>query len=293
VEDLKGKKVDDLRDKRLAEVPEDKEVQKLQLQRPDGAVEIQRRGDDKWEMVQPFTAPAEKFDVEGLLSQLRSAEADKFVENNAADLAKYGLDRPQLTLTVTDKKGKQHAVVFGKRDKDGNLYAARPDDREVTLVGKTTFENLNKQPGDLRDRSLVTLERDKIRYVELTNKQGTVRLQKVNDSEWQFADVTDPKAKKAKKDAVERVIDGVRSSARKHLEETPKDLAKYGLDKPEISVRVNEGSGTSQVVLVGKKTPDGTFYAKSAGGAVFTIEPYVYSDLNGKPDDFKEAPAAK
>ncbi|HEU4753563.1 MAG TPA: DUF4340 domain-containing protein, partial [Armatimonadota bacterium] len=142
VDDLRNKKVDDLRDKRLVEAPEDKDAQKLTIQRPDGTVEVQRRGEDRWDMVQPFTAAADKLEVESLLSQLRTAEAQKFVENAAADLAKYGLDRPELVLTVTDRKGQPHAVRFGKRDKDGNAYAARAGENEVTLVSRTTFEGL-------------------------------------------------------------------------------------------------------------------------------------------------------
>src|SRR5437763_10027277 len=102
VNDLKDKKHDDLRDKRLIEVKDEKEVRKVVLQRPVGTVELNRRGEDKWDMTQPFAAPADRFDADNLITQARS-DADSLVENPGPDLAKYGLDRPRLTVRLADK----------------------------------------------------------------------------------------------------------------------------------------------------------------------------------------------
>jgi hypothetical protein len=150
------------------------------------------------------------------------------------------------------------------------------------VVSKSTFDSLNK-----------AFEADKIRAVELKNAHGVVRLQKVGNAEWQLADAADPKQKKAKGDAVQRVIDSIRAPAAKHVEEAPKDVAKYGLINPEITVTVNEGAGTSQVFRLGKKTPDGNYYAQGEPNAVFSVAPFVYTDLNVKPDAFKDTAEKK
>jgi hypothetical protein len=275
LEALRDKKLDDLRDKRLVELGEPKDVQKVSLVRATGSVELERQG-EKWKMIQPYPAPADRTSVESeLIGQLKTSESETFADNAATDLAKYGLDHPQLTVTATDKQG-AHTVLFAQ--KDGKIYSNRQGDAEVVVVSKSTFDNLNKQPADLRDRQLISLTRDKITFVELKNSRGTTKLQKVSGNEWMVTGA-DGKQKKAKKDQVDRVLDTLIAPASKHVEEAPKDLKKYGLEQPVITVTANEGTGTSQILTIGKKAKD-SYYAKGTPDAIFEVQGYVFSDLN-------------
>lgn len=292
VDDIRNKKIDDLRDKRLLVFESEKAVRKISIRRAAGVTETERRGEDRWELVQPFRAPAEKFDVENLVSQLKTAEAESFAAENVTDLAKYGLDRPRLTVTVTDNRG-THTVLFGKAQKDGKVFALREGETDVLLVSKWTFESLDKKPADLRERRLITLEGEQIRTIELKNPHGTVRFQKVSGNEWQFADASDPKERKAKADQVQRIIDTIRAPAFKHVAEAPADWAKYGLDRPPITVTVSDGRGTSQVFMIGGKAPQGNYYARGVPNAVFEVQTYVYADLNVKRDAFKDTGASR
>lgn len=291
-DDLRKKKIDDLRDRRLLTVAEDKHVKKVVLTRSAGTVSVERRGEDKWELTQPFKAPADSIDVNSLLSQLRTAEGDSFASNDAADLAPYGLDQPQLTVEVTDNKG-VHRLLLGKQTPDGKVHAARQGSREVLLIAKATFDGLDKKSSDLRDRRLITLDEDRIARVEIVNPSGKLSLRRVGD-EWEFADATDPKQKKAKKETVQQLLMDLRSTADRHVEETPGDLAKYGLDEPAIIANVSPSNGATQVLQIGKKTAGENYYARATGSAVFEVQPYVYNGLNQKRDallDKPEAPA--
>ncbi len=294
VDDVAKKKVDDLRDKRLVDVEDEKSIQRVVIERPggtEGAVEVIRRGEDKWELLRPIAAPADTFDMESLTRALRESESESFVENAATDLAKYGLDKPRLVVRVKDKNGEK-AVLFGKALKD-RVYTAREGENVVALVTAADFDNLNKRAADLRDKKLLTLERDRISYVELKNAHGTVQLQKAGGAagaEWQRVKMGQ-RPEKAKGDVVQRIIDSVTSPATRHVDEAPADLAKYGLAVPQITVTVNAGSGTSQVYALGKKSPDGNYYVKGTGPAVFEAQPFVFEDLNVKPEGFNEAAA--
>jgi hypothetical protein len=290
LESIRDKKVDDLRDKSLIAFGETKDVKQVTLVRGDKTVEVRREG-DRWRITQPFTAPADRMSVESdLIGQLKSSESESFADDAATDLAKYGLDKPKLTIRVTDNQG-IHAVHFGKTVEDGKVYAVRDGEKEVTLVSKVTFDNLNKQATDLRDRQLLSLDRDKITTVELKNTRGTTKLQKTGDGKWNVV-TTDGKSKPAKGDVVDRVLDSIVGSASKHVEEAPKDLAKYGLVDPAITVTANEGTGTSQVLTISKKLKD-TYYAKGPGTAVFEVQPYVVTDLDVAPAAFEEEDAKK
>jgi len=289
-ETIRDKKLDELRDKRLVEMAEAKDVTSVSLIRPGKSIELTRQG-EKWKITQPFDAPADRTSVESeLLGQLKSSEAEGFADDAAADLAKYGLDKPQLTIRVTDKKG-THAVNFGKTAADGRVYAAREGEKEVTLLSKSTYASLNKQPADLRDRQLLALQQDKVTFVEVKNSRGTTRLQKSGDGKWQVTG-PDGKPKPAKADVVQRVLDTITGTASKHIEEAPKDLAPYGLVEPAITITANEGTGTSQILTISKKLKE-TYYAKGHSSAVFEIQPYVVSDLDVPSAAFVESSTKK
>lgn len=305
VEGLRDKKIEDLRDKRLLVLGDEAEVSMITIQRGGQQVPVSvagaagtvhrggetvilaREAEGRWKLMEPFSAPAQADDVSTLINRLKNAEADSFVEDAAPNLAKYGLDRPRMTVQLTTKQGSL-GVLFGKAEKDGKVYAARENTNAVMLLSKLGFEDIDTQsrPAKLRERKLTTFDRDAITFFELKNQHGMSRLRKVGKQDWQLADEKDPKKNKANADKAQQVLDRLTGEATAHVEETPKDLARYGLDKPVINVVFSDGKSASQALLIGKKTKDG-YYAKGAPNAVFEVSNYVFEDLNLKPADFK------
>lgn len=279
VADLKDKKVDELRDKRLVSVTDEKEIRKVVLKRGSGVVEVERSGSDKWQIKQPLNAPADKLNVEeNLVRELKSAEASSFVVDPKPDPAKYGLVQPRLTVEATDKKG-LHTVTFGNETKDNKIYALVQGETEVALVPKSVYDNLNKNVGDLRGKELITLQSDRVSYVELKNAHGLFRLEKTGKDAWMLSDGTDPQKRKAKGEKVQQIITDLTGAAYKYVEENPADLGKYGLTAPEITVTLNQGQGSSQIFRLGSKSKDG-FYAKGPSSPVYEVQAYVRDDLN-------------
>jgi len=287
VDDLRKKKVDDLRDKRLVVLSDDRSVKTITVLRGAESVEVIRKGDDRWALTRPFPAPADSGDVATLLSRIRNAEAESFVADSAADLAQYGLDRPRLIARLT-LGNSTLGVVFGKALPDGKVYAAREGSREVTLVSKFTYEDLDNQAGPkrLRERTLVTLERDAIASIELKSAHGTVRLQKTGADAWTLPDEKDPKKAKANPDKARQVLDRVVGTATAWVEEAPTDLTRYGLAAPAITVTVTDAKKQAQTLVIGKKAGADAYYAKGPAPAVFEVAKFVFDDLNLKPADF-------
>ena len=281
----------DLRDKQLLTIGDEKDVQRIVLQRGNDTVDVQRKGDDKWQLMQPIHADAEKMDVETLLSQLKSTSADTLLDDAAADLAKDGLDKPRLTVQVYEKKGSSE-IRFGNETKDGKVYVLRPSDNQVALIPKLTFEGFNKKSADLRDKRLITLNRDTTNALELQNANGVIKLQK-QGNDWQLQDAKGGKPVKAKADMVQRLIDSATSPAYKSVQEGKANPAQYGLDKPVISLRVSNGQATSQVLQIGKKSPDGNYFAQGSPDAIFEVQPFVYTDFDVKADAFRDTGAVK
>ncbi|MBM3459105.1 MAG: DUF4340 domain-containing protein, partial [Armatimonadetes bacterium] len=289
-DDIRKKKVEDFRDKRMFTFTEDTAVSRVVLRRQVDTLDVERQGSENWVIRSPFSAPADRFDVDSLVSGLREAQADGFADDAVTDLAKYGLDRPRLKAEVTLKSGVE-TVLFGADAPSSKVYAMREGEREVALLLKTTFDTLNKKPADLRERKLITLEREKIRTIEIKTPETQVRIQRSGENAWQYAVGPNGTLGPAKPESVTTILSSALAPAYRHVQEAPIDWKKYGLDAPAISVTLSDGSGAAQTLLLGKQTSGKQYYARGTANAVFEVNEFVRNDLNVKPDFFKPGAA--
>jgi hypothetical protein len=285
IDGLRTKKPEDLRDKTVVAVDPDK-VTRLAIQRPDGTCVLERRGKEDWAITQPYAAPAEKTDVSFTLSQLKDLKVEKFVAEQASDLAKYGLSPAQITVTTTGPTT-QTLLLGNPVPNEQNVYAARQGEKEVFAVRKGAITDLGKSANDLRDKTLLSFKRDDAERLALASSAGQVEVQR-DGKEWK---VTKPFAGKAKSEKLDTLFFSLESvKATQAIEEKPADLARYGLVQPQVKVSVwLKGQSAPHELVIGKKAEVGSgYYARSsAGPTVFTIPEFTLSDLKVKPADLK------
>lgn len=290
-ETFKGKKPDDFREKSVLPIQEAEKIRAVRLESAKGRFALERRGQDQWQLTQPTAAPADATEVQFLLSQAKDGRAQSFVEGGGQDLPKYGLDKPRLTLTVTDERG-QHTLLVGKDngEKEPKFYALRQGEADVMVIEKSTFESLDKSALDLRSRKLLDFDTAKAERIALQSPNGALELQKRGE-EWSL---TKPVASPADKSKVETLLSSLSSSAMKFVEENPTDLVKYGLQAPPVRATVHAAGKPAQTLLVGSlvraadKNAGKSYYAKTGKGpAVYEIAEYVYEDLTQKVDGLK------
>ena len=89
--------------------------------------------------------------------------------------APYGLERPtRVTIhTGRDKDRVSRSLLLGKVDpaKKG-VYAMRPDEPTVLLVGEELWNAVPKNVAVLRNRTLVEVDRDKVTRLRDRGLQG-------------------------------------------------------------------------------------------------------------------------
>ncbi len=135
VEGFLKKSTNDLRDKRIVNL---ENVSALEIERGDTKISITKKGNN-WEV--DSDKNIDKSKVQDLLEEIESLEVEKFVNDNPKDLSPYGLDKPEIEITVlgTDKK---LVLLFGKKE-DKKVYVKLADEKSVYLVGD---EILSKIP---------------------------------------------------------------------------------------------------------------------------------------------------
>jgi hypothetical protein len=239
-----------------------------------------------WQIVAPVTAQPDSSEISGLTTNLSTLEMERVVDENPPDLKEYGLAQPRIEVSFK-ADGQQHTLLIGGKTPPGSdLYAKRGNENKVFLIPGHLESTFNKKAFDLRDKSVVKVDRDKLDGLELSAGGRTIRFAKVN-GEWQLAA---PAGGRADSGAVEGLVGRLTSLQMKAIAadtEGP-DAKKFGFDKPAATVRFGTGSSQATVAL-GATAEGGTVYAKDLSRpVVFTVESSILDDLKKDPSEYRQ-----
>lgn len=245
---------------------------------------LKKTGDD-WQIAQPVAAPPDTAEVSGLTSNLASLEISRVIEENPGDLAEYGLAQPRIEVGF--KSGSEaHRLQIGRKTPPGtDLYAKLADQKRVFLIPSYVESTFNKKTFDLRDKTVLKLERDKIDRLTLSTPARTLEFAKEN-AEWRM---TAPLKARADFTSVDGLVSRLHTLQMKSLvAPEAANLAEYGLDKPKVTIRLGSGSSLA-TLLVGKESGEGVDFAKDQSRpAVFSIEKSVAEDASKEPAEYRQ-----
>jgi hypothetical protein len=243
-----------------------------------------------WQMVEPAQSEADQTESSGLATSIAGVEVSRVVEENATDLATYGLADPRFKVAFKGADGAAGELHIGERTAtQSDLYAVKAGEKRVFLVPSFQETSFNKKPFDLRDKRILTIKRDDIDSLEIS---GETRLQLARTgTEW---NVRRPVEARGDYSAIEGVLTRIASANMTKIVEqappggsiAPDVLTKYGLDKPSLTVTVSAGS-TKAGLAIGKEE-DGTLYARDLSRPmVFAVDPTLATDLKKPADEYR------
>jgi hypothetical protein len=244
-----------------------------------------RKSGTAWQIVAPVTGQPDEAEISGLTSNLASLEIQRVVEENAENLEEFGLADPRIEVAFK-ANGQQHRLQIGQKSPTGtNLYARLNDEKKVILISSYLDSTFNRSTFDLRDKSVLKVDRDKVDALEIGTGTRAVRFTKA-DGEWRL---TAPAGARADFSGVESLVGRLSSAQMKSIAaaEIP-DLEKYGLDKPAATIRLGTGSAQASLAL-GGAADEGTVYARDLSRPlVFTVESSLLDELKKDPGEFRE-----
>ena len=270
-------------DKVFAAVTADK-IERVTVKSTSGdRTTIEKQG-AAWQVSQPSAMPADEAELSGIASNLASLEVQRVVDDQATDLKQYGLDPARIEVTFTFA-GKEHKLLLGQKTPTGaDLYAKVPDSPRVFLVASYLESTFNKSSFDLRDKTILKIDRDKVERVEIVTAERTITVTK-QGADWRISAPIDARADFG---AVEGIVGRLNTTPMKSVAAADAtDLKEYGLDSPAATVRVTSGSAQAGLAI-GKSAGEGVVFAKDlARPMVFTIESALLDDLKKPADEFR------
>jgi hypothetical protein len=153
----------------------------------------------------------------------------------------------------------------------------------IPAFQESTFD---KKTFDLRDKTLIKFDRDKVDKVDIVANGKPVDFAK-QGGDWT---ITKPIDAKADFGSVEGLLGKVQTAQMKSIaaaSPSPADLKKFGLDKPQTTVELAAGSSKA-TLEIGGKADDTTVYARDASKPmVVTIDKSLADDLAKGADDYR------
>lgn len=141
----------EIRDKSLFRYA-NKDVKKIRVAAGDKAVAVEREGESKWKVVEPSAGPAHEPKVTDLLFKLTGLRVDGVVAEQPAALDKYGLDTPELTVTVTKTDGKELGTLLISKEEKEQRYVQIKGETAVYAIPAKDLKDLPRTPEDFREK---------------------------------------------------------------------------------------------------------------------------------------------
>ena len=236
---------------------EPKEIASLKINRPDGAVRLERSGGEAWRMTVPVAARADGRAADAAAGTLARLEQSRVVTNErgAAGLEEMGLSKPRATVTFTLVSPEPTTVEFGSEVPSTNSAFLRIVGRdEIYLAPASSVDPFLMSPYDYRDRALLTSTILDIGEVRVGRPEGELRFRRRQDDWWIEAPLEDL----AEGSAVQSLVSGVIGIRAETFADKEDPSVRYGLDPPRTTVRLFSRTGEEIGTVALGEAPPGT-----------------------------------
>ena len=275
---------------RLFDIKSD-DINAITLKYPDREIALAKEG-GKWMLTQPLHAEADPAVVKTMARAVADCEVKKTLEGASSDLAPFGLDKPQVTVTVSTKdKGAMPGIEVGKTTPVGFAAYIKTTDKPAVIVTNATFPpEVKKTVDELRNRALIKFETDDVQKVVIERPGAPALELDQHDGTWT---ISRPAKYAADQPVVRQFMNSLNGTRiDEFVSEKPDSLAKYALDNPRLTISVSAEKQPTQTIAFGGKqtgTDKDTVYARRTNGApIYSVQRYTLNDLDKTVLDFRD-----
>ena len=294
-----------LRDKRLA-IFEDKDIAKIEVAfappakgaaaKPGYTLE---KKSDEWHLV--GADRADKAQVSTILSSLRFLRAKSFAAEHASDAKAYGLDKPELTVTLTvGASAATLQLAFGsvKKGTADAFFAKQGGDMPVLEIQENMVKKLDLPAAELRDKSIATFDRDQVKKVVLSEAGKEIVLEKKEGDAVGGWSLTAPEQKPAQDARVMNVLYKLGGLKAKSIAFEKADLVSKksaGLETPTHEIKLMKADGTllADVAFGAEhhdaKSSEELYVLSQNGTRIDLIDKALMNDVKYSVTDYEKA----
>jgi hypothetical protein len=241
----------DLRDRRALTLEAD-QLRKIEVASKGKKWTLEKNPEGVWDLVLPPPVRADRFAVDGLISQLRGLTMQSISVEDKKKQAAYGLGSPELRIQLTGAGGTQK-LVLGKKDKEGDRYfAVNSALQPVFTLNSIFLTEFQKDPAELRAKDLFTYSNFDVKRVEIDSPKGHSVFELQKDNQWKQTGGGSKTIPAAKMDTLLTHLRDLRASTFP----IGSDLVVFGLTKPAYRFKMQFGEKNQTEALEISKIGD-------------------------------------
>ncbi|HKS31405.1 MAG TPA: DUF4340 domain-containing protein, partial [Chthoniobacterales bacterium] len=266
IESLLSTKPNDLRDRHLVRFDQN-QLDRITIDAPGKNKTVLARKDQNWTIVNRNNRAANAAEARRFIELLNGELVTSFVADVASDLPKYGLDKPQLTVTLSAFASENTAettagehplatIAFGKIDGE-NVFARVGEEPFVVAVRRSMLDNVLADPLSWQDLTIFSVKPEQIHRLSLvTDREQT--LVRGTNNQWQWVTGSGLINTVNVQSLVNRL-------ASLHATRWVADAPAAAFAKPQlvITFTTSPDDKTQHKLTVGASSPDGTAMAKT------------------------------
>jgi len=224
---------------------------------------VKHEGTD-WVLTYPEGVNYSRLETENMANNAAGISASRIIEEDAADLSIYGLDKPTIVSFKT-KDGKEQVIEIGSNTPtDDGVYVKTKGSNTVYLVDLYSVNVFRVSKYYFWNKNLFDITKEDINSFTL-ERQGKVAFKvKLNeDKQWYL---TEPLEGIANSGKLQPYLDDIPNLSAIAIEEDkPTDLAEFGLDNPSYTMILDTKKGTKKLYLGTEYIKGQEIYAKLEG----------------------------
>jgi len=247
-------------------------IRGIDLRRPNGFLQLRHPENNGWLMQQPHKSRVDILSVHALIEKILSARIGEFITDEKADLTVYGLEEPEIELTLFTQDERTQTLRIGKSN-SGQLdtrYAKWVESDPVFTVPEEWVKIFEIKTDPLRSRHILGVLPARITELQITRGEQQVGLGQTNGL-WQ---VTRPARWNAEPSQVNERLQTLAQAVVLDFVDDPSAEQKQLMAHAPWSIRFTE-NGKTHTLRISEATADGirlvqrnkepSFYTTDAG----------------------------
>jgi hypothetical protein len=265
IEEILAAKPADLRDRHLVRL-DTNILDRITIEAAGKTKTVLARKAEGWIIANRDNQPANASEVSRLLELLKNEQVTQFVEDVASDLPKYGLDKPQLQVTLSSFASENTAettagehpiasIAFGKIE-GNDVYARLGDEPFIVAVRRALLDEIFSDPLQWQELAIFKFKPDDVHKLTIMTERESALIRNAN-KEWAWVNGSEP-INQANVQSLLKTLTSLRA-VRWVGATTPAHV----LDKPQLTITFTTSPDDKNVhkLVVGGQTSDGMWFA--------------------------------
>lgn len=254
----------------------------LSITTAQGPIELKLTEPGKWSIVVPLQTDADNREVQALIRALVTGAVTRTVEEQATQLAPFGLEQPVTTLIITAGTQQETISIGDSGPLSNTLYVLRASDRRVLLTNLAPKDFINKSLMTFRRKELLRFVQNDVERVRLTYPTTEIVIYNMTKDKprptWKIRYPIEAEADQNEVRSLMFRLEDLKALG--IIDPGPeRDAVAKTLTTPKVKVTLHTAAGDQIVRLYQPNPQSGEAIAETADAPLYYINPALIKDL--------------